>query len=457
MTQNHRAIWLPGSESSGHEPYVAFQERVRATVLRALEFKPSGFSDLLGSTLNCDPLIVKSILVEEITGHRVGVFEDNRGHRFYAANGAKSHVSQFVCDRRPCGLDAKSTSGPETEFSSMSHLLTSLPEAAPVYSQWWFAPPLYPRLLRLLTTAHPAQERVAFLGSPTLGALFSQIAPGRTTVLDVDTEVLRSLSSQFGPTADVVTYDAALELCAELKGAFGLVFVDPPWGQKSLRLFVQRAAELACEDATVIISFPQALTRPGLRRELASLVEFAARVGLHLQNQMRAATEYVVPEFERRAYLNAGIELTNSWRKGDLFFFRKTLPSRHWRGASDSESPTCWWQTRFGDTRIFLRATGGKDDRSPAVLPVPGNSGFVCPTTSSRSRIMQEASVVTTQNDVGIVHNWREARDRLILANKRFQSGPEHARTYAHQESLITMAADSVSDTGNSLEMGRNG
>jgi hypothetical protein len=153
-----------------------------------------------------------------------------------------------------------------------------------------------------------------------------------------------------------------------------------------------------------------------MRAEIDKAPAEAARSGLQFQDRIPAATEYVVPEFERRAYLNVGIELKRPWRKGDLFFFRKVVPSKPWPVEYDSHTPSSWWQTSIGHARVFVRRTSDHDDRAPAILPVSGNSGFVCSSTSSRSRAVQQASVVTTHNEIGIVQNWREVRERLILA-----------------------------------------
>jgi hypothetical protein len=446
MMQNHSAIRLPESWRSGRKQSLPYKERVRAAIRRALKIKPMEFSGLLGTTLNCDPVIVNSILCEEISNRKVTILEDVRDRRFYVGNGEDSEASDRMpaLERQISSGTPESTSAIDGERSITPKWLASLPQASPVFSQWWFAPASCPQILRLIATGHPTPQRAAFLGRPTLAAIYSQVAAGRTAVLDVDAEILQSLSSQFGPTADVITYDAARGLASDLKGAFDLVFSDPPWSRSSLRLFVKRASELAREGAIVVISFPQALTRPGLQFELAALTDFAAQSGLHLEKQVPAATEYVVPEFEHRAYLNAGIQLTVPWRKGDLFFFRKTLPAQRRQNACEDYAPSRWWQTRLGESRVFLCPDDRGDQGAPSILPVPGNAGFVCTTTSSRSHILQQASVVTTYNEVGIVHNWHETRDRLISAKVRLNGAFQRSGPCPRPESLIALAASFV-------------
>lgn len=263
-----------------------FAERVRGAVVRALARKPMAFSDLVGATFNCDPAIVYSVLREEISRRNIVMLDDAVGCRYCSATVASSEVAnrKRPAKRRAANGTAKPTSKVDGD-SLAPKWLASLPQAAPVFSQWWFAPRVYPDLIKLLTAYRPELKRAVFLGSPTLGALFSQVTSAHTTVLDVDIGVLESLSPQFAPKANIITYDAAARLASELVGAFDLVFSDPPWSRSSLRMFAQRASELACEDATVIVSVPQALTRPGLHDELTDLMDLATQSGLRLQGR----------------------------------------------------------------------------------------------------------------------------------------------------------------------------
>ena len=100
----------------------------------------------------------------------------------------------------------------------------------------------------------------------------------------------------------MVQYDARTRPEAELRGQFRAVFVDPPWGRELLKRFLAAAAELACENATIAMTLPQLLTRPGVVEEREDLLKLANQMGLCLIRQLPSATEYQVPNFECAAY-----------------------------------------------------------------------------------------------------------------------------------------------------------
>jgi len=405
------------ASSLPHESDARFRERVRRTLRRLLRQRPMGFEQLLTCCLNCDPAVLSVILAEDVASGAVRRGGGSDGSSLFVLGGEirthESAAEQQTNGQRDAWISAPAYASSSEIRSSLQCIARALPEAAPVYSQWWFSISTCFRLAELMIRLKRDATEIAFLGSPTFAAIFSQLSDMRATVFDVDTEVLRRLSSHYSPVSQLVPYDVGTELDASAAERFGLVFADPPWGRTLLRSFLRRASELASVGGAVVISFPQALTRPGLSGEIRTLLREAVSLGLHLWRVIRNATEYEVPLFEFDAYRSCGIELHTTWRRGDLLVFRKLGRSRQ-RTLPEWAWPVAVWEQFCVDKeRLFVRRGINGRTSTLSISPVPGAIDFRCPTTSSRSSVMQLASIVSTRNEVASVRGDLQLGDTL--------------------------------------------
>ena len=303
--------------------------------------------------------------------------------------------------------------------SRIEAVIKALPDPAPVYSQWWFCQATYCSLMSLLRSCQAKGTETAFLGAPSLAAVFSHLSKARVTVLDVDSEVLRSLRTHFFKGTDAICYDVGDELDRELLGRFGFVVADPPWGRALLPKFLWRCNELVRNGGIVIISIPQFLTRPGVLNERRSLLYQASQWGMMLDRMVVGATHYQVPPFEHQAYLASGIVLDKPWRQGDLWVFRKGGRVSRAEPPLPFESSPCWDQFSIEKQRLFLlQATCDEREREPGIHPLPGATGYINPTTSSRNELMRHASLITTQNGFATTSGTTELRCALPLCLK---------------------------------------
>jgi hypothetical protein len=401
---------------------------VMATLRVLLAGGPVAFADLLRQCLNCDPAVLHAALQELLAEGMLREFELAQGGiGFGLAPGACDKVCEGL--RRPNEITLKPRR-PQT-LSCVRAIHQSLPEATPLFSQWWFTAQTYEPLLRIFAELPGDSGATAFLGSPTLGAVYSQTLSSRVTVLDIDKTVLDALSSHFSPGVAAIPYDACQPPDASFVESFGLVVADPPWGRGMLDLFLYRAAQFTRVGGAVVISFPPRLTRPGLEGEIRRLLMRAKSYGLAIERTLPGLTEYVVPEFERGAYRALGLELTEPWRRGDVLVFRKM--SR----ASQSDCPvveplSAWHEFAIGRQRVFLRRGVNGIGCTPSIQPVPGALGFVCPTTSGRTGVLQRASLVTTRNRVAMVDGAAELSKRLPQVTKELVGQVNSQAVRAH-------------------------
>ena len=377
-----------------------------------MHIRPMSFSELLRRSLNCDPGLLQAVLSENVQeGLIVSVSDSTNIARFAlrqcVAPNDKCKGRWHPRPRADYRLERLSSLDARTS-SRIKAVLDALPEPTPVYSQWWFSGRAYSSLLALLQEIQPVRGQVAFLGSPTMAALFSQSSGNVVTVLDIDAHVLRCLSGHYSPGTQLVPYDANNEPDTTLIEQFGMVFVDPPWGRTLLRLFMHRAADLVCPGGTVVISFPQCLTRPGTAQEIHILLSEARELGLDLRERIVNGTEYGIPTFEREAYSMQGIEIDSEWRRGDLFLFQKSFRRVERNSVPLTGASPAWQQFPQGKHRLFLQRALNGVGTAPALRPLPGSTAFRCLTTSSRSSVMQNASLVSTQNGVAMAEGVAE-------------------------------------------------
>ena len=426
-----------------------FGQRIRRRLYYLLRARPMHFTDLLRHALNCDPALLRLVLAEDLADRVLRCMNAADGLSIFAlargfpALGAVPH--QRALKHRHIHASRSDWASSKEVYSSVEAILNALPEPAPVYSQWWFSRNSYPTLLRLLHRLEPLKTKTVFLGSPTLGALFSQTCRHAVTVLEVDTEVLRCLSSHYSPIASLVPYDANNELDPAFAEEFDLVFADPPWAQRLLALFLRRASELVCVGGVVAISFPQPLTRPGLREEMNDLLGQAHGFGLQLEQRIPDATEYQVPTFERTAYGAAGIRVNAAWRHGDLMLFRKARRNGRGGAVPFDDASFVWRQFRVGKERLFLRRSLDANGRFPLISPVSGASDFVCTTVSSRSDVMRCASIVSTQNEVATTDSYAELARVLPNCLTKIAHAQQRSGLSCHARGLNPIAnLDSV-------------
>ena len=299
-------------------------------------------------------------------------------------------------------------------------IFNSLPEPTPVYSQWWFSKSIYGTLVKFISDISTHQNSIAFLGSPTLGALFSQCSNSPVHIFDIDNVLLERISPYCSKPTRIIPYNVSDEIDNSFKGTFQIVFADPPWTSSSLRSFLIRSSTLVSVGGTLAISFPQLFTRPAIRSERKKLRKLASKAGLSLKSIFHSFTEYSVPLFEYKAYKRCGINLKKPWRKGDLFIFTKihdaSIDSTNLISANSK-----WDQYLHGKRRLFLKRDGLFEDGSPFAEPILGVEDFMYNSTSTRMHSWKSASFISTRNRIAHAYGRKEFSALLQRAFKDYK------------------------------------
>ncbi len=208
-----------------------FRRSIVRHVLSLLDEGLGTFEEILRESLNCDPAVLLDILNEIEDLNLVSTFQEGGSVKRYLLERGEGFCSSDTHNR------AKSEEGFRcrgTERRDMlgdlegrvKALVSCLPEASPVYSQWWFSPKVYERLLKFMFSLSDESRPSAFLGCSTLGAIISQYSESRVAILDVDTVLLGCIRSHCARSAELIPYDVSDGLEEPLRGAFGSVVVD---------------------------------------------------------------------------------------------------------------------------------------------------------------------------------------------------------------------------------------
>lgn len=389
-----------------------FRAKLSQHLLRTLAGGAKSFQAVLRRSRNCDPALLVDMIRRLQELELVASPDHDPPGRYCLTQRGSARVAAGSVSNHPAHADRPEPDSSHILRSSyfeglLSTLLKSLPEPSPVYSQWWFSEDAYPRLISLLLSLSKGRESIAFLGAATLGTVFSHCSDRRTTVIDVDEALLRTASSHANRGTEVVCQDIADSLDGALKGAFDIVFVDPPWARVDLRSFLIRSAALVSCGGTLLFSLPPIFTRPSAEEERASLLQTADTLGLSLSTVLPTFTQYCVPPFEHQAYKAYGVELSEPWRQGDVFVFVKRSTCADRLDFTVERNPK-WDQYDFGGVRLFLRNDGALDKGPISITPVPGQEGLTYSSTSSRTLPWKRASLVSTRNEIARVWGTRD-------------------------------------------------
>jgi predicted methyltransferase len=390
-----------------------FKQRVRSHVLDVLwDAPPTSFDGILKKSLNCDPAFLLDVLRELEDADLIRSREGQETPVEYRLKATEN------CPRTKPNCVTQSGGTPATGISLnpgqreylrklVREMVDSFPEAAPVYSQWWFSETIYENLIKLVLDLSEPGTPLAFIGAGTLGALLSHFTSNPVNIFDIDQVLLGKISHYCSESTERIRYDVSNEPRGSFEETFQLVFADPPWSTSMLRTFLVRSSTFVSLRGTLAISFPPVLTRPSVQSERKELLHLAKSLGLSLKLTLPSFTEYSVPAFERNAYEHCAIHLRDPWRTGDLLIFGKTHDSSVDVMPLIERTPE-WSQYDHGKRRFFLKKDGLFEDGAPSVNPVAGVEDLVYKSASTRMASWKSASLVSTRNHIAHAHGRKE-------------------------------------------------
>ena len=268
--------------------------------------------------------------------------------------------------------------------------LPTLPEPHALDYDWRFEPSTAHQLAVSLLRETALGGGIVLFGAPSV---FLHLARLRTavpvTLVEQNEELVRLLAGITTPTMRVAKCDLMSGNVWSFSRTARAALCDPPWYPEHYATFLAQAS-CACEiGASIYVSMLQPGTRPGAIKDRLETINIASELGLHVHSVTPDAIQYQTPGFESASLKAAGIQIEHSWRKGDLFIFRKiSEPSQSsvLRVLSIAKSVTteeaAWGEVLLERRKVKLRRTFDDTNQLPEIFSIEKDDRL--PTVSRR-------------------------------------------------------------------------
>jgi len=256
-----------------------------------------------------------------------------------------------------------------------------LPPPHQLACDWRFSQATVIGLWKKLVDGSASGDTIALLGTPTVYAIAASRRDKRRVVLVDRNPRLPDFARRQRDYSVVYTRDILVdEPVSECASA---VMMDPPWYEDETKAFLWAASSMCRPSGAVLLSSPPLGVRPDIGDERRRVLEWAAELGLSLDEVEPLSLSYETPLFEINALRASGFQdVPRHWRRGDLLVFRKvraaSAPRPHLRSSLDD-----WREFRFGVGSIWIRRRQMTQFQDPRLVSLFTNDIF--PSVSRRT------------------------------------------------------------------------
>ena len=214
-------------------------------------------------------------------------------------------------------------SGSWSDLKLQTKFFFSLPAANPEFYQWWYTLDSQEKIASTISEYMDLFNSSGLcIGTPTVAAFLSSIS-AKTTLLDIDGDVISTYKSIFSKNENSCTYDVYDDLPNEYLSNFDYIVLDPPWYQSHFQAFFNKAISAVKNGGIIFCSIPKILTRPNIEEQRANLIQQIIKVGHEILFIEKGVLKYIVPRFEEVALTNKDEKFEiKPWRSSDLIAFR---------------------------------------------------------------------------------------------------------------------------------------
>jgi dGTPase len=231
-----------------------------------------------------------------------------------------SIVEELVDKDKKLKKDLKEING--KEYIGISSSL-DLPAPDPSLSQWWFAASGTSKIItEVLSRAIKYDKpQILCIGTPSLVKRLSN--KYYTTILDIDSDVIRILNKEDEKNYECYEYDIYEELSDKFKDKYDICVIDPPWYDNDIKIMLNRAIEAIKIGGDIFCTLPGRLTRPDIEEFRTKIINEIVTLGHNIIALNHDNILYQVPPFEAIAFNDIAGFTGVPWRKGDLIHLSK--------------------------------------------------------------------------------------------------------------------------------------
>jgi hypothetical protein len=266
-----------------------------------------------------------------------------------------------------------------------------LPIPHPLDYAWPFTPESLDLLTSEIGTLTDSGELIAYLGAPSAHRAAGEALPDRHhLLLDRDQRQVEAANEREPGSA------MRIDLCRDELPTVNaaLCLADPPWYPDEMSAFGNGAAHLLAPGGSLIQTFPEKLTRPGLAADRARVLADAERDGLSF-DRSQGQCAYLTPPFEYAALAAAGLTCPpQSWRSAELLRFTKGLSRPRRRRLVSRES---WLPVEIHEIPLRVRTDAAPVGTGLITSLIDGD---VLPTVSRRDPRRRQAALWTSRNRI---------------------------------------------------------
>lgn len=283
----------------------------------------------------------------------------------------------------------------KSRFQKRNKNKISLPLPHPLDFEWRFADSASKYLLSICSELTNPQDNILLLGTPSILKNIANQGYQREVIFIGDSTAVIDRLKNFAPEYQIICCNFITDSHPEITAS--VVILDPPWYKDFIYPFLWMAMQSCKFGGYVMISLPASGTRPGVKQEWHSILEWTEDLGLSLYKLEPCALHYSTPFFEHNALKAEGIlNFPKEWRKSNLAIFKRT--KRNIAERPQIPQARKWEEVLLDNVRLRVVDDANNNFEDPSVISII--TGDILPSVSRNDPRRNLADVWTSGNRI---------------------------------------------------------
>ncbi|MBO1223788.1 MAG: hypothetical protein JYX80_05130 [Candidatus Scalindua sediminis] len=298
---------------------------------------------------------------------------------------------------------------PKSQFQGRNKNKISLPLPHPLDFEWRFADSASKYLLSICLKLTSPKDNILLLGTPSLLKNIANHGYQRKVIFIGDSTAVVDKLKKFAPKYKIICCNFITDSHPEITAS--VVILDPPWYKDFIYPFLWMAMQSCKFGGYVMISLPALGTRPSVKQEWDSILEWSEDLGLSLYKLEPCALYYSTPFFEQNALKAEGIlNFPKEWRKSNFAIFKRTKHNIAERPQIPQTKK--WKEVLIDNVRLRVADDSNNNFEDPSIISII--TGDILPSVSRNDPRRNFADVWTSGNRI---YKCQGKKTLLIILN----------------------------------------